>query len=188
MKKIILVFIALFISLNINAQSTKKIAINNGISTSGMLFSGLYFTQPITEKIAISLSANYGTNISAELDVTYEVVIPARLDLSYRILDMPLNIYIGGGADLGFHGEFVGALGVSYGWKNFAFYTELLTYSQMSTLEREIETYVENGYWEYDYWTGSTWVDTGYFMYDWEEEENYNTYTALVFGLKWFFK
>ena len=169
MKKTIFTILFVFLSININAQSTKKFAISNGYSADGILFSGLYFTQPLNEKLAVSISAAYGIEGSGGLSTIYEPVVPLRLDISYRMLSMPLNVYIGAGADIGYQGGFVSGIGLSYGWKNFAFFTELLTYSQTSRHQEEV--FYLNG--EYSY-----------INEEWETQR----FSPLVFGFRWFFK
>ena len=177
MKKFLLVFFVFFTFYFSNAQTFKRLATNAGYGTHGP-FIGLYYTQPISQKIALSLSLAYSapgyltsdsdfssTQLSYEMDII-------KLDVSYRISqNIPVNFYAGYGLDAYSGWEYITPLGVSYAKRSLVFYGEITSFYIDYEYMYE-ETYV--GTW-------SSWTDV---FYDYTE----TNFTGLNIGLRYYFK
>tara|TARA_B110000977_G_scaffold108381_1_gene141061 strand:+ start:138 stop:641 length:504 start_codon:yes stop_codon:yes gene_type:complete len=159
-----------------NAQTFKRLATNAGYGTHGP-FIGLYYTQPISQKIALSLSVAYSapgdltfagfssTQMSYEMDII-------KLDVSYRISqNIPINFYAGYGFDAYNGSEYITPLGVSFAKRSLVFYGEITSF-----------------YLDYEYMYSETYV-SGWST--WTEEFYYYTetnFTGLNIGLRYYFK
>ena len=189
MKKLVL-FIFLFTSVcEINAQSNKRFAVNLGYGSHGPII-GLYYTQPISNRLAISISSAYSSpnkltesdlgNISVpNLDEIYEISSGTefgifKLDLSYRISStQPINLYMGYGIEAFYGLDYFTPLGVSYAKRNFVFYTEVSSYW------REYE-------YEYSYYYTSSWDGETYYSTDYNSD--FKAFTGLNYGIRYYFK
>ena len=161
MKKVFAILTIFLYCFIINAQQSKNFAINIAQDIQGITSFGLYFTQPLGEKTALSLSAMYGGDI-------YTSMFPIKLDFSYRILEKPLNVYIGGGIEADYGEAFITPLGVSYGWKSFVGFVE---YSTSTIRSSDHDDYYYDDYYYGDYY--SSYIET---------------YSSLIFGIRWYYK
>ena len=177
MRKFLLVFFVC-ISVNYaNAQTYKRLATNVGYGTHGPLI-GLYYTQPISQKIALSLSVAYSApgDLTSNSDffstqMSYEMDI-IKLDISYRISqNLPINFYAGYGVDAYSGWEYITPLGVSYAKRSLVFYGEITSF------------YIDYEYvYEETYGNGwSSWTEE---FYDYTE----TNFTGLNIGLRYYFK
>ena len=187
MKKLVLFIFLIVAASDINAQSSKRLALNLGYGSHGPII-GLYYTQPISNKIAISLLTAYSfpnkltgsdlDDVNAPIDEIRELnssteLNVIKLDLSYRISPtQPLNLYMGYGMDLYDNRSYFTPIGMSYAKRNFVFYTEVSNYWIYYSYNYSYQTSVTNG---------STYFYTG-------NDNGFNSFTGLNYGIRYYFK
>ena len=141
MRKYLLVIFLCIAVYYADAQTNKRLATNIGYGTHGPII-GLYYTQPISKKIALSLSIAYSAPGELAPDIyrpsnadsfsstqsSYEMDI-IKLDISYRISqNTPINLYAGYGVDAYSGWGYITPLGVSYAERSLVFYGEITSF------------------------------------------------------------